>query len=415
MKKIIKIAAFLCLVIAIALPLVSCLKISTQYKGIPVNDLNGMTVTQLFEKFINDYNSSNTREVQINSRYYNGTRYVTDSKYIKANGDDFYFLYVDLSNSGYSFQTVEIFLVDDVAYIDYQESKIKCYKDDIDVVWGENFMTPFIRALEQEVAEEYYTALAKAQLYLKNGVYFFTIPLPVPETNYSYTQTVYFDKDGKITKIIEEGTNWSDERTIKYDVPVEIAPPVHKYRETPKLPKTDAEIYQLYVAGCTAIQESPYMWAELRSVAGINSIYYNRNGENKHIRVLADSQYIQHWLSDNNGYTMLEDGSAFKTPVNEEFLNVFTSVEDLFPIIPYPQEELENFNYRYDKDLSQSKISFERVDESGTRCYYKCTIPNNMSDLKVVINKNPGTVIKEEANFYFNIYDDRKVTPPSIP
>ncbi len=414
MKKIIKIAAFLCLVIAIALPLVSCLKISTQYKGIPVNDLNGMTVTQLFEKFINDYNSSNTREVQINSRYYNGTRYVTDSKYIKANGDDFYFLYVDLSNSGYSFQTVEIFLVDDVAYIDYQESKIKCYKDDIDVVWGENFMTPFIRALEQEVAEEYYTALAKAQLYLKNGVYFFTIPLPVPETNYSYTQTVYFDKDGKITKIIEEGTNWSDERTIKYDVPVEIAPPVHKYRETPKLPKTDAEIYQLYVDGCTTMQESHYLWVDIR-VPGTNSIYYNRNGENKKVRVSAESRHTEHWLFNKNGYARLEDGVAFKVPIDETFLKEFASVETLFPITPYPQEELENFHYRYDKDLSRSKVSFERVDESGTRCYYEYIIPNKMSYLNVVINKNPGTVNKEQSNFYFNIDPSRKVTPPSIP
>ena len=414
MKKIIKIAAFLCLVIAIALPLVSCLKISTQYKGIPVNDLNGMTVTQLFEKFINDYNSSNTREVQINSRYYNGTRYVTDSKYIKANGDDFYFLYVDLSNSGYNFQTVEIFLVDDVAYIDYQESKIKCYKDDIDVVWGENFMTPFIRALEQEVAEEYYAALAKAQLYLKNGVYFFTISLPVPETNYSYTQTVYFDKDGKITKIIEEGTNWSDERTIKYDVPVEIAPPVHKYHETPKLPKTDAEIYQLYVDGCTTMQESHYLWVDIR-VPGTNSIYYNRNGENKNVRVFAESRHTEHWLFNKNGYARLEDGVAFKTPIDETFLKEFASIETLFPITPYPQEELENFHYRYDKDLSRSKVSFERVDESGTRCYYEYIIPNKMSYLNVVINKNPGTVNKEQSNFYFNIDPSRKVTPPSIP
>ena len=413
MKKTVKMLLLAFLIIVIALMAVACSK-GFSYSlipSLPIRKLNGMNAAQLVEKAINDYNNSSTLEVQIKAHYYNGTKYVTDLQCIKRDGEDFYYLNEDCANI-HSARRVEIFLLDDMAYIDYEQTKIKCYRDDIDVVWGEDFLDPFIYTLEQNIAKEY---LSKAKIYRENDVYFFSILVPVPETNLSRTQTVYFDENGKITKIIDEVSYSVYEHTIKYDVPVEIASPGNKYRETPKLPKTDAEIYQLYVAGCTAIQESPYMWAELRSVAGINSIYYNRNGENKHIRVLADSQYIQHWLSDNNGYTMLEDGSAFKTPVNEEFLNVFTSVEDLFPIIPYPQEELENFNYRYDKDLSQSKISFERVDESGTRCYYKCTIPNNMSDLKVVINKNPGTVIKEEANFYFNIYDDRKVTPPSIP
>ena len=164
MKKTFKIALLLCLLIAMLLPMASCLKLLPLWRAVAVDTLNGMNAAQLYKKFVNDFKSSSTCEIQFNRTYF------STSTTIKANENAFH--YFSKKTSEIDYYPVEFYLFDDFAYLRRETHKYKCHRADVDDLFGENCIDSY---------------------YKDNKVYCgikYTAP---PKSTHWRTKTTYFD------------------------------------------------------------------------------------------------------------------------------------------------------------------------------------------------------------------------------
>ena len=202
---------------------------------VAVDSLNGMNAAQLYEKFENDYKNSTSYEVQYDWTQSDEWWASSSSQTLKVNGNDFYYLIKGTYN-----ETIEAWAIGDVAYVKRSYWEIKCARDNVDDIFGEGFYASLSPTLIKEVPESYYTALATAQLYLKDGVYFCTVSyFATEESTKPTTQTVFFDEDGKLTKIVSDVNYPHLQIVVNYTAPVEVLPPEDAlgYYEVPTFPK----------------------------------------------------------------------------------------------------------------------------------------------------------------------------------
>ena len=370
----------------------------------PVDSLCGMNAAQLYQTFENEYKNSTAYDIRYYWKQAPGKSHTPTEKNLTVNGNNRYYSY-----SGTYSEPIKAWLFDDVSYIDYSNGwKIKCSPEDIDDIFNEEFYNSLFPTLIQDAPATYYDALATAQLYFDaiHKAYCCTVTFfETEDSTDPTTKTVYFNANGKLIQITETVGESYLQIDVNYETPTEILPPedAEKYREIPKFPTTDAEFYQFYVNLCTDLQQDDHFRVTI--VLHGKSIFYQLAGADKHIMVYEIGNTESRWIVDGKGYTKI-DNNAYKTPLTSAFLKEFSDVENLLPIIPQKQEELQNFDFVYDLYRFESTFTFEQVDASGTLWQYEYKISDVFNYVQICATKfvEGKKTETREFDFYFDPY-----------
>ena len=368
----------------------------------PVDSLCGMNAAQLYETFENEYKNSTAYDIRYYWKQAPGKSYTPTEKKLIVNGNSHYYSY-----SGTYSDPIKAWILDDVAYIDYGNWQRKCSPEDIDDIFSEEFYNSLFPTLIQDAPATYYDTLATAQLYFDaiHKAYCCTVTFFESEdSTLPTTKTVYFNANGKLIQITETVGESYLQIDVNYETPTEILPPedATAYYEIPKFPSTDEEFYQFYVNLCTDLQQDDHF--QVTIVLHGKSIFYQLAGANKRIMVYEIGNTESRWIVDGKGYTKIDDNNAYKTPLTSAFLKEFSDVENLLPIIPQKQEELQNFDFVYDLYRFESTFTFEQVDASGTLWQYEYKISDAYNDLQIRITKfvEGEKTETREFDFYFD-------------
>ena len=380
----------------------------------PVDSLCGMNAAQLYETFENEYKNSTAYDIRYYWKQAPGKNYTPTEKNLIVNGNSYYY-------SGTYGDPIKAWILDDVAYIEYGNWiddgnwKMKCSPEDIDDIFNEEFYNSLFPTLIQDAPATYCDALATTQLYFDaihkayccTVTFFETEESPLPTT-----QTVYFNKNGKLIQIVQTIGDSYLQIDVNYETPTEILPPedTAAYYEIPKFPSTDEEFYQFYVNLCTDLQKADNLAVGI-SIPGA-SYTYNIAGANKRIVVYKDGNDARRWIVDGIGYTKTNNNKASKTPLTTGFLKEFSDVENLFPITPLQQEKLQNFEFYYNFYIYESTLTFEQIDESGALLQYEYKISDVHNRVEVCIAKLVEGEKIETREFYFQIYPDLQIEAP---
>ena len=368
----------------------------------PVDSLCGMNAAQLYQTFENEYKNSTAYDIRYYWKQAPGKSYTPTEKNLIVNGNSHYYSY-----SGTYSDPIKAWILDDVAYIEYGNWQRKCSPEDIDDIFNEEFYNSLFPTLIQDAPATYYDALATAQLYFDaiHKAYCCTVTFFESEdSTLPTTKTVYFNANGKLIQITETVGESYLQIDVNYETPTEILPPedATAYYEIPKFPSTDEEFYQFYVNLCTDLQQDDHF--QVTIVLHGKGIFYQLAGADKRIMVYEIGNTESRWIVDGKGYTKIDDNNAYKTPLTSAFLKEFSDVENLLPIIPQKQEELQNFDFVYDLYRFESTFTFEQVDASGTLWQYEYKISDVYNTVDVCITKFVGGEQTEtrEFDFYFD-------------
>ena len=382
----------------------------------PVDSLCGMNAAQLYQTFENQYKNSTAYNIRYYWKQAPGKSYTPTEKNLIVNGNSHYYSY-----SGTYSDPIKAWILDDVAYIEYGNWiddgnwKMKCSPEDIDDIFNEEFYNSLFPTLIQDAPVAYYDALATAQLYFDaiHKAYCCTVTFFESEdSTLPTTKTVYFNANGKLIQITETVGESYLQIDVNYETPTEILPPedAEKYREIPKFPTTDAEFYQFYVNLCTDLQQDDHF--QVTIVLHGKSIFYQLAGANKRIMVYEIGNTESRWIVDGKGYTEIDNNNAYKTPLTSAFLKEFSDVENLLPIIPQKQEELQNFDFFYDLYRFESTFTFEQVDASGALWQYEYKISDVYNLVEVCITKFVEGEKTETREFEFRFNLDLQIEAP---
>ena len=387
--------------------------------AIAVDSLNGMNATQLYEKFIAEYMSSGTYDIQVNSRQELigvGTMMMSTTTKINENA-----IYYAMEMDG---EVMEMWLIDGVAYINTNGEKLKYEGVGVEDILGEGFLESILGSLIQEVPEEYYTALASAQLYCKDGVYFFTVTLSMPDMGIdSMTETIFFDENGKVISVIDSANGLYSQSLVKYGVPVEILPPedADAYIDggsaggdiVVEMPETEDEIYDLYSDMCTTLQGSDHFSVHI-SIGDLHYVIYEIAGENKYIMLEDAESTVEQWLIDQTGYISVDYEAILEVDADATFLEAFTAFEELFPIDVLTQEKLQNLRCSYDEEWGEIVIEFEYASdpEHLSQCKYALAADASYVDITITELVNGEEDIS--CNFFFIVDPELEIVLPEV-
>ena len=194
---------------------------------VAVANLNGKTVKQLIEAFIDDYTEARSFDISMTSveRYEGETEYEMNIS-LKLTETD---IYLSMEMDG---EKMTVWYVDEVAYIESDEGKFKTSDVSRDEFSGESFFEELTSVMPTEIDEMLAKKYDEAQLYYFKGAYYVTIAFTAEEAEEmdmvgdAYTETFYFDKNGKLRKIeIVSEENTATLLLNSYGEPVKIDPP----------------------------------------------------------------------------------------------------------------------------------------------------------------------------------------------
>ena len=386
--------------------------------AVAVDSLNGMNATQLYEKFLAEYMSSGTYDIQVNSRHELigvGTMMMSIATKVNENA-----IYYSVEADG---EIMEMWIIDGVAYINTNGEKLKYEGVAVEDLLGEGFLESILGSLIQDVPEEYYDALATTQLYCKDGVYFFTVTLSLPDVGIdSMTETVFFDENGKVISVIDNANGLYSQSLVKYGVPVEILSPADadEYVDggaaggdiVVEMPETEDEIYDLYSDMCTMLQDSDHFSVYI-DIGGVYYVVYEIAGDNKYL-MLSGEENVEQWLIDQAGYISVDYEAILEVDVDIAFLESFTSFEEVFPIDAFAQEELQNLRCSYDEEWGEIVIEFEYASDSEHLSQCKYALAADASYVDITITEFVNGEEDVTSNFFFTIDPELEITLPEV-
>ena len=261
MKKTFRMPLFCFLVIALILTVVACAEkpntpseeptteattpeVTTPEppkEPVPVDTLNGMTAKQLYEAFIEEYFSSAQFDIELTVEQTDGDGVVLASSIATKISENavYYFLTVtDYMDE----QPMEVWLIDDVAYVNSYGKKIKRENiSSMDEILGEGALDAVWGSFKQDLPQVYIDALEAARLYFADGVYYYTITVPVENIEYdSVTETVYFNERGKVIGVTAIADGYYMQGIVNsYGEPIEILPPADADEYMPEFVPVD--------------------------------------------------------------------------------------------------------------------------------------------------------------------------------
>ena len=378
--------------------------------AVPVDTLNGMTCRDLLNKFLEEYPKCTTFDIEVLTQQYIDDEIINFVTAVKLGENALYFLMETDS------EMMEMWVIGSTAYINVDGQKIKQENGDAEDAFDLSSFETIINSIIREMPDEYYSFVDNAQLYYYEECYFFIISMEVDGEFFS--ETVIFDENGKVVSIIDETNETYVMYTINgYGEPVEILPPedadeyitadeIPDDTVTPDLPKTEDEIYALYVDLCTTLQnaEAYNVFCDLGEDFWMN---YCLSGEDKYVWIVQGAFDVEQWLIDGKGYSAI-DGTTYEVDADEEFLSAFSMVEQLLPIYLAKKEEISDLRCTYDDTFGEIIVVFTVAGEDGAETQYQyalCDDPD-YGYIEVTITEVQDGEVILEGSFYFNYIDD---------
>ncbi len=381
----------------------------TPKEPLPVDTLNGMNATQLYEKFLDEYFSSVLFDMELNIKQTEGETVVfASSVAVKNNGVDVYYsLVIDGLMSG---KPMEVWFVDGVVFINDYGKKTKAEGISIDTVIGEETLDKLWGSFMHtyDSPNEYTDALATAQLYCLNGVYYYTVTVPVSNMEYdSVTETVYFNENGKVVGVTDVADGYYMESIVhSYAKPIEILPPLDANEYVLEFTPVDsingmnaAQLYEKFEAeyksnGTYEIQydweQSPdsYYYSKNRKLkVNGNDFYYSYKGEYDdpvEAWVIGDVAYLKvRWWEIKCARDNIDDifGDGFSASLQPTLINE----------APAPfYTALENAQLYLKEDVYFCTVSYLATAESTRPTTYTVFFDEDGRVIKIVDDiKNP--------------------------
>lgn len=184
---------------------------------VAVSTVNGMTATQLFEKFLDEYSNARTYDLSLDMDIKEDGERTKMYLEVKLGEDDLY-MNIDMDD-----MKMKCWVVDGVMYVNMEDGqKLKKAGADIDEIFGEGFLEEALSKAFSEIDfSDYFELLEDVQLYSYKDEYYYKISLTDEEAErlglgeQRHSETVYFDNQGKVKKII---MSYDDEKiTIDID------------------------------------------------------------------------------------------------------------------------------------------------------------------------------------------------------
>ena len=372
--------------------------------AVAVDTVNGMNATQLFEKFITEYSASTAYDIRISMKQTFDEETMTISMAVMLTSDAVYYA---MAAEG---SLVKIWVVDGTAYMFSDGEKIKQTGVSIEDIFGDGTFESLIDSVVTDIPDEYYTQLAEAQLYYYEGLYFYIITMFQEGTGMT-TEIVFFDETGTVVRVVDTADGISVTQTINAygNKPVVITPPedADEYidagatPEAPELPETEDEIYELYTSICTTMQECESYTVDIWATGLYLSMRYEVAGEDKCLAFMDGESWIEQCIINQIGYIRIDYGENIETPLNEEFLESFASVEALLPINVLAKNDLQNPRCSYDEDWGEIVIEFEYASENNTLTQYKYAIEETGSYIDITVTEIVDGIEGETYSFFF--------------
>ena len=402
MKKTFRIALLLCLVLGTVFMFAACNKTPATPEEttpeqttpeettspdvtdgpIPLETLNGMTAKQLYEAFIEEYFSSAQFDIELTVEQSDGDSVVLASSIATKISENavYYSLTMDGLMDG---KPMEVWLIDNVAFVNAYGEKIKRENiGSMDEIIGEGALDAVWGSFKQDLPQVYIDALEAAQLYFADGVYYYTITVPVGNMEYdSITETVYFNESGKVVGVTDVADGYYMHSTVNsYGKPVEVLPPLDADEYVPEFTPVDslcgmnaAQLYETFeneYKNSTAY-DIRYYWkqapgksytpTEKNLTVNGNNRYYSYSGiysEPIKAWLFDDVAYIEYgnWIDDDN-WKMKCSPEDIDDIFNEEFYN------SLFPTL------IQDAPVAYYDALATAQLYFDAIHKA-----YCCTV-----------------------------------------
>lgn len=387
--------------------------------AVPVDTVNGMNASQLLDKFLAEYPQSTTFDIEMFLQEVIEDEIFTIITAVKVSADAVYYL-MDMDGKG-----MEIWVVDNVAYMNMDGQKLKQEDVAIDDIFEEGTLDSLILSVIKEMPDIYYTYVNEAQLYELDGSYFFTVSINSPETGLiGFTETIVFDETGAVVRIIDEAEDTYMTFVINsYGKPVEVLPPADADEYvaeedapggtvTPEL--SQDEIYALYKDACTTLQNSDHYSAFFNTPEMHHSINYDVAGKDKALMILEADGMLELWYISYKGYAAFDGGDLYHVKADDAFFSYFTSTEEQFPITVFAKSEIQNMTCSYDEEWGETVIEFEYVDEFDIPYLYRYALADDNSYVDVAVFEIVDGETEEILTCLFRYDPDLKIVLPEF-
>lgn len=455
MKKTLRIAMLLCLVVAVLLTTSSCLGFAptettpqatspaetssnsttpedtTPEETTPqedpdpdkpegavlVDSVGGKNAAELLETFANEFATAQSYDWFASMTLTEDDFSMTQTIEMKLSGEEFSIL-MDTDGT-----LLEIYFVDETLFMNAYGEKMQIPADSIDAILGEGALDElFYMSSSFEVSDEELETAKNAKIYLLDGQYIVTLHMVDLTTCLDTTSRFYFNAAGELTKAESiSDMEYTVLTVYSYNKPVTITPPADADEYpiisedvvvTPEIPETEEEIYTFYSEICTVLQEAESFSAFI-DIPSSSYIAYEIAGANKYILLMDPESTVEQWLIDQKGYVSANQQPILEAPVDETFLKSFASIESLFPIDVFEKDELQNLSCTYDKDMEEILITFEHAEDSSAPVYFCYAIAIDGSYIDVTLSEKSINGALLEAYSCLFVYDpDLEITLP---
>ena len=360
-------------------------------KPVAVNTLNGMTLTQLYENFIEEYTTADAFDISIVTNATLDGAQTTSSVRLTLTNYATYIM-ADAADA-----KIECWFFEDSSYLNLAGEKYKMSNITADDIFGQDFIELTLSSIVYDTDNFIYLEkLEEAQLYLHNDEYYCYIAFTDQEAlslgleAEAFSETLFFDAQGKIKKIIDQSS--TEEITVILDVynnTLLINAPADKDSYIEQTIPEEDDSNQDTPEDLSGIQ-NPLLYAEYQSVfqaiknarkfqmivttKGSSILFYTVVKNNACVSVLENGVYCDRWYVDGKGYVCENNGTVFSTEVTESFLSYFNSAQAQKDFVAGLQLHGNDINdFSVSKQYSSSKITLSHNNTDGTVDFYEIT------------------------------------------
>lgn len=371
---------------------------------VAVNVLNGMTPTQLYKKFVEEYTAANSFDISITTKaILNGA---PTSSSVKLKLTDYAtYIIVDAVDT-----KMECWFFEDFSYLNLGKEKYKISNITADDIFGQDFIEFTLSSVVYDIDDSIYLQkLEHAQLYLHNNEYYCDLKFTAQEASdlgmeaAAFSERLFFNAQGKITKIVDQSN--TENITIlldAYDSAMSVDEPADKElyieqtipdEDQPPMDLSghqDPLLYAMYQEVFDAIKNAR-KFEMIVSTGGSTILFYTVVKNNQYTSVLKDGTYISRWLVNGEGYIGEHTGTAFSTEVTESFLSYFNSAKaqkDFVVGLQLHGNDMNDFSVLEKYSSSEMTLSHNNTD--GTVDFYEISAHysnGKVADVYITITK----------------------------
>ena len=323
----------------------------TEEKPIPVPSVKGKNARQLFEDAMSDYTSSKTFDVAMSMESTKDGEKTIEKIAYKINDTEMY-LDIELEE-----QDMTIWFVDNTVYLEMDDEKYKAANTSIADVLGENFFDELLGELPTDISdipEAYMKKMEGSQIYSYKGIYYFAVTVTDKEAvemnlgEKGYTETMYFDSNGAIKKIVDKTSDKTLTVLINsYGKDITITKPENadtfveqSFDSSEDIPSDtpsdsdhgsqDPQNYAIYEQLLDKIDNatSYIMSIDLYEKPYISYQADSKGGRFVYVTESENSAY-EMWIVDGQGYVSINGEKPIKCEITSDMLQSFDSVESL--------------------------------------------------------------------------------------